>query len=182
MENIDQILLPDMAKKPEKVPKPRKTSQTPLTEVKERLPKTNRNVECAYCNTVKILNPVQYQLLFDIHGSDDKITQEYMCKSCEMTMRGNPIKFWITHGELLHDLCRKLKGSFDTFKQNRNSVELQQTAVAMMHSANVYEPNFQFIIEDGNPVGMAILRFPFVGQITLKVYEQRKNRIIIREV
>ena len=71
MENINTFILPEI-KKPEK---PKKESKK-ILDTKERLTRVNREVTCAYCDELKILNPDHYQLLYDIHGSDEKISAE----------------------------------------------------------------------------------------------------------
>lgn len=175
MEDITTFVLPELAKKPEKQKKPVKT----VLDVKERLPKQNRTIPCAYCGEDKIIAPDTYQLLFDTHGSDEKILEEFMCKSCEMAMKRNPFLFWAEHGAILHELSNKLKTVFSQYNETKNLLALQTDGTNIMHGYGIFETNFDWIVENQAPVGMTIKNFPFIGNITLKVYEQRKNRIII---
>lgn len=177
MENINTFILPEI-KKPEK---PKKESKK-ILDTKERLTRVNREVTCAYCDELKILNPDHYQLLYDIHGSDEKISAEYMCKPCEMKSKGNPVVFWLKHGELLQNVSKDLKDLFDAFN---GSLRTQQDLVVF---DNIIRDNlkvlnissYTILLErDNTAKGVQFKNFPFVGTINLKIYEQRKNRIEI---
>lgn len=175
MENINTFILPEI-KKPEK---PKKEPKK-ILDTKERLTRTNREVTCAYCNDLKILNPDHYQLLYDIHGSDEKIADEYMCKPCEMKSKNNPVEFWITHGELLQNLSKDLKDMFDafngSFKTQQDLTVLQSIVTGKLKESKIVSFNI-LLSRDNLAKGVQIKDFPFVGTINLKIYEQRKNRI-----
>jgi hypothetical protein len=175
MENINTFILPEI-KKPEK---PKKEPKK-ILDVKERLTRTNREVNCAYCSELKILNPDHYQLLYDIHGSDEKIADEYMCKPCDIKAKHNPVEFWLTHGELLQNLSKDIKDMFDayngSFKTQQDMAVLQSILTDKLKSSNI--TSFSILISRDNlGKGIQIKNFPFVGTINLKIYEQRKNRI-----
>ena len=179
MENIDNIILPDFkAKKTRSKKEPKKV----LVE-KETLPRTNRTVVCKFCESDRILNPDQYQSLFDLHGSEEKISQEFCCKPCEMHMKNNPFSFWVIYGEHLQVLSKNLKTTFDLYKSSSKSpadaVALQNMSIAFLKEVKILEPNFEFIVIDHLPVGMKIKNFPFVGTVILNVYENKKQRITI---
>lgn len=162
---------------------PKKSGRKRKTE-NEKLPRTNREITCIYCENIKILNPDQYQDLFDLHKDEEKIKQEFYCKPCEMQMRNNPFKFWTIYGEQYKTLFKNLKTSFELYKNSSHSLEdaasLQKMSINFMKECNIKEPNFEFIIEDRNPVGMIIKSVPFVGDVVLNIYESKNSRISIR--
>jgi hypothetical protein len=177
MENIDTFILPDI-KKPEK---PKKEPKM-VPNARDRLTRSNREVPCAYCSEIKILNPDQYQLLFDTHGSDEKIKDEYMCKPCDMKAKNNPVEFWLRHGEQLHVLAKDLKEVYDLFNA---SFKTQQDLVALNNIVRdklsvLKISNFSILISRDNTArGIQLREFPFVGTINVKIYEDRKTRIEI---
>jgi hypothetical protein len=179
MENIESIILPDFKAKKTR---PKKENKKVLVE-KETLPRTNRTVVCKYCESDRILNPDQYQSLFDLHGSEEKVAEEFCCKPCEMIMKNNPFYFWVNYGDSLHILSKNLKTAFDIYKTSSRSsadaVALQNMTVSFMKEVKISDSNFEFIIVDRIPVGMKIKNFPFVGEIILNVYENKKQRITI---
>jgi len=179
MENTDSIILPDFEAKKTR---PKKEPKKVLVE-KETLPRTNRTVVCKFCESDRILNPDQYQSLFDLHGSEEKVSEEFFCKPCEMSMKNNPFLFWVIYGEPLQILSKNLKTSFDIYKTSSRSredaVALQNMSISFMKEAKILDPNFEFIIIDQIPVGMKIKNFPFVGTVILNVYESRKQRITV---
>lgn len=179
MENIDNIILPDFKAKKTR---PKKEPKKVLVE-KEALPRINRTVVCKFCGCDRILNPDQYQNLFDLHGSEEKVNEEFCCKPCEMNMKNNPFLFWTTYGEQLHVLSKNLKTAFDIYKSSSKSpsdaVAMQNMSVSFLKECKIFDPNFEFIIVDRLPVGLKIKNFPFVGNVVLNVYENRKQRIIV---
>ena len=185
MENTNSIILPDFKAKKTRNKKSasKKESKKVLVE-KEALPRTNRTVFCKYCESERILNPDQYQSLFDLHGSDEKVNEEFCCKPCEMSMKNNPFYFWTIYGEQLHVLSKNLKTAFDIYKTSAKSsadaVAMQNMSVSFLKECKIFDPNFEFIIVDRLPVGLKIKNFPFVGTVVLNVYENRKQRIIIQ--
>lgn len=179
MENIESIILPDFKAKQTR---PKKENKKVLVE-KETLPRTNRTVVCKFCESDRILNPDQYQSLFDLHGSEERVAAEFCCKPCEMNMKNNPFYFWVTYGEPLHILSKNLKTAFDIYKSSAktpvDAVALQNMSVSFLKEAKISESNFEFVIINRLPVGMKIKNFPFVGEVILNVYENRKQRITI---
>jgi hypothetical protein len=179
MENIENIMLPDFkAEKPRSKKQPKKI----LVE-KESLPRLNRTVLCKFCQNDRILNPDQFQNLFDLHGSEEKVNEEFFCKPCDMNMKHNPFLFWAMHGELLHVLSKNIKTVFDIYKTSSRSpadaLALQNMSVSFLKECKISDLNYEFIIMDQIPVGLKIKNFPFVGNIVLNVYENKKQRIII---
>lgn len=175
MENIESIILPDLSKKPKTEKPPKKV----LVE-KEVVSRINRNVTCGYCEIEKILNPDQYQLLLDTHGTED----EFMCKSCEVAMKRTPLEFWTIHGPQFKIMCKHLKNTFDSYKASAaqgqpDALKLQADSAAIMLANKIVDPNYEFVIENQIPVAMRIKNFPCVGSVVLRVYEQGKNRIVI---
>ena len=85
MENIKSIILPDFKAKKTRS----KKEPTKILIEKESLSRTNRTLICKYCESDRILNPDQYQSLFDLHGSEEKVNEEFQCKPCEMNMKNN---------------------------------------------------------------------------------------------
>lgn len=194
MENIQEIEMPDFSsKKPKASSKevPEKTSNVKkkvLTEERERLPRTNRTVECAYCSAPKILNPDQYQSYFDYWGSEEKIAKEFMCKDCEILMRTNPIKFWYRHGEILQELARHIKVAFELFnKSSKGNQEFNSMrSMVLFHTkeSGIEESNVEFVARQLNNNlpefhTLKLHKIPHVGSITIKPYENTKNRIEI---
>lgn len=180
MENIDNIILPDFKAKKTRIKKePKKV----LVE-KESLPRVNRTVICKYCSNERILNPDQYQNLFDSYGSEEKVNEEFFCKPCDMNMKNNPFLFWSIHGEQLQILSKNLKTAFDVYKSSSknpsDAVAMQNMSVSFLKECKIFDPNFEFIIIDRLPVGIKIKNFPFVGTVILNVYENRNQRIIIQ--
>lgn len=178
MENIKSIILPDFKAKKTRS----KKEPTKILVEKESLPRTNRTLVCKFCESDRILNPDQYQSLFDLHGSEEKVNEEFQCKPCEMSMKNNPFFFWAMYGEHLHILSKNLKTAFDIYKTSSKSstdaVAMQNMSTSFLKECKILDPNFEFIIIDKLPVGMKIKNFPFVGNIILNVYENKKQRII----
>lgn len=187
MENIESFVLPDItASKTTKASKApvKKSSAKVLMVEKEVLSRVNRMVTCNYCDVDKTLNPDQYQQLFDIAGSEETLKVEFMCKPCEMEMKRNPIRFWTLFGEPLQVLSKHLKNAFEIFRNsahtNRDVVNMQTQCMVHLKECKIIEPNFEFVIQDRQPVAMRIKNIPYVGSLILKVYEQqRRNRINI---
>lgn len=180
MENIDSILLPDLSDK-KKTPPKKETKK--IANARDRLPRLNREVKCAYCETIKILNPDQYQLLFDIHGSEDNISSSFMCKPCEMESRNNPIKFWSIHGDFWGPFSREAKEIMDAFNSSHKTQQdltvLQQIIASKLQTLYVTS-NFLILLDrDHTARGIRIENFPFIGNIDLKVYEHKKNKVSI---
>lgn len=177
MEDINKINLPVLKKKPGRKPTTNKIE-------KELLPRINRDLFCIYCESEKTLNPDQYQALFDLYGSDEKIKDEFFCKPCEMQMKKNPFRFWTIYGDGYKNLIKNLKTTFDIYRTSARSMEdagaLQSMSVNFLKECNIREPNFEFIIKDAVPMGMCVKNVPFVGDILLNVYEPKPNRIIIK--
>ena len=177
MENVESIILPDFDAKPKRQ---KKASKTVLVE-KESLPRVNRTVVCNYCDTGKVLNPEQYQILFNMHENEEKLQAEFMCKACEMAAKRNPVEFWTVHGEQLHDLSKNLKTAFDLYKnsarQPQDAVAMQTMSINFLKDCHIFEPNFEFVTENRVPVALKIKSIPYVGTVVLKVYESRKYRI-----
>lgn len=185
MENIESFILPDItAPKTTKASKgPAKKAPAKVLVEKEVLSRVNRTVVCNYCDADKILNPDQYQQLFDIHGNEESLKAEFMCKPCEMEMKRNPIRFWTLFGEPLQVLSKHLKNAFESFRNsahtNQDVVNMQTQCMVHLKECRIIEPNFEFVIQDRQPVAMRIKNIPYVGSLILKVYEQRRNRINI---
>lgn len=180
MENILSIVLPDFGKE-KKTAKPKKPP-TVVTVEKSILSKINRTVTCKYCENQRILNPDQYQSLFEEHGSEEVLNEEFMCKPCYMNMKRNPIKFWTIFGESYQTLSKNLKYVFEAFKSspqnNADVVTLQAESARVLKECGIID-NYEFVIHDKLPVAITIKSAPFVGIISLRVYEQKKNRIYI---
>lgn len=181
MQDINSIILPEISSSKTK---PKKSNTTVLVE-KESLSKTNHIIVCNYCGSDKILNPVQYQNLFDTHESEEKLKEQFMCKPCEMNMRKNPFEFYTIHGEQFETLSKNLRNVFDAYRNStrnpNDGVVLQDTAVSILRECKIIEPNFEFIIDNRVPVAMKIKNVPFVGTVILRVYEPRKSRIYVTE-
>jgi len=179
MENIDQIVLPDFGKKEKKEKEPKKV----LVE-KTQLSKINRKIDCNFCQTEKILNPAQYQTLFNLHDTEEKLKAEFMCKSCEMEMKRNPILFWAIHGNCFEILAKQVKTVFDDYRSSARStqdlVNLQTDTMQLMLDSKIKDSSVEFLLTNNLPTGLAIRNVPFVGTVTLNVYETKTNRIIIQ--
>lgn len=193
MENITELELPDFTKIAESkktANKPTKATKATKTIVAERdrLPRTNRTVVCAYCGADKILNPDQYQAYYDYWGTEEKINREFMCKDCEVDMKANPIRFWYKHGEILQTLSRHIKVSFDIFnkssKGNQEFNSMRSMVLFYTKEAMVDDANVEFVarqMQNNLPEfhTLKLHKIPHVGTITLKPYENTKNRIEI---
>lgn len=98
-------------------------------------------------------------------------------------MKRNPIKFWTLFGEPLQILSKHLKTAFDAYRASSRTtqdvVNMQTQCMVHLKECKIIEPNFEFVVQDGLPVAMAIKNIPYVGTVVLRVNEQRKNRIHI---
>jgi len=178
MENIEKIVIPSIPKKEKN-----ESKKTVLVE-KESLPRKNRTITCRYCQVDKILNPNQYQTLFDACGSDEqRVTEEFMCKACEMSMKRNPFLFWSNYGDAFSGIIKDVKSIFDTFRNSRrevsDAVNLQNSSVSVLQGYKIPDSNFEFIVVEGLPSGIRIRNVPFVGSISLNVYKTGKEKIEI---
>jgi hypothetical protein len=182
----ESIILPKNLGNPK--PEKKKTTKESKNVVveKQSLPRTNRTLGCIYCQTEKILNPDQYQKLFDIYETEEKIKEEFFCKPCEMQMKRNPFLFWAKHGELLHELAKSLKSTFDGFSNSTKSVNdasvLQRTCSEILTEYKISPDNVAFISNPSTnvPEALIIKNMPFTGEVIIKVYEPKNNRISIR--
>lgn len=180
MEELNKIILPEFSKKTQEEKK------KPLKKIpnsRERLGKTNREVKCSYCQTLKILNPSQYQSLFDFYGSEEKVEENYMCKPCDMDAKENPIKFWSLHGDFWNPLLKDLKDLFDAFNESNKSrndfVTLQQIVAKKLLSVHIASEFTLLLERDNTARGIQLKKFPFIGTLNLKIYEQKEKRIQI---
>lgn len=179
MENLDSIILPDLTPKKRQKKEPEKI----LVE-KQKLSRINRTITCKYCEEEKILNPDQYQALFDLHDSEEKIAEEFFCKSCDVKIRKNPFEFWARKGESLHELSKNLKSVFESFRVSQKTQNdvfvLQNSCAGILSQCKITPENVEFIIDDGNPTSLKIKNFPFIGEVVIHVYEPKPSRILFR--
>jgi hypothetical protein len=166
----------------------KKNTKPILTEERERLPRSNRTIVCPYCGNDKTLNPDQYQAYYDFLGSEEKIEREFICKDCEMESKRNPIKFWYKHGELLQDMARHTKIAFDLFnKSSKGNEEFNSMrSMVLFHTkeAQFDDSDVEFVarqLNNGFPEfhTLKLHKIPHVGTISIKPYEDKKNRIEI---
>lgn len=184
----ESILLPENLDKPAKKKTANKASKEPKIIVveKQSLPRVNRTLGCIYCQTEKILNPDQYQKLFDVYESDEKIKEEFYCKPCEMHMKKNPYLFWAKNGEIFHDLAKNLRTVFDQFASSQRSPNdasvLQRSCSEILTRNKISFDNVAFISNATTniPESLVIKNLPFVGEVIVKVYESKNNRISIQ--
>lgn len=182
MENTNEFIVPETITKPRK--KKEKIEPKQILEERPRLTRTNRTIPCAYCSTEKILNPDQYQSMFDYWGNEEKIAREFMCKDCEVSMKENPIKFWAKHGELLPTLTRKVRAAFEVFNSSargNNEIVTLQNMINSFLGEVFIDPR---LAEYGTePAARGFLvktlklkTLPFIGNITIQPYESSNNR------
>lgn len=183
MENITDFVLP-VLDKPEKQKKQKKQPKQILEE-RPRLPRTNRTIKCAFCSSEKILNPDQYQGLFDYWGNEEKIEREFMCKDCDVAQKENPILFGAKHGELFINLTKKIRAAFEVFnsstRTNEHIVALQNMVNSFLSEVKIDTRSAEYGTEPA-PNGFIVKtlklnNMPFIGTITLHPYEQPINRI-----
>lgn len=193
MENKTEIELPDFSKvtltpTPAKKAASKKAATKTIVEERERLPRTNRHINCSYCSTEKVLNPDQYQSYYDFYGSEDKIEREFMCKECEMESKKNPIKFWYKHGDLLQEMSRHIRIAFDLFnrssKGNNEFNAMRNMVLYHTKEALIEDTGVEFVarqLPNNLPEfhSLKIHKIPHVGTLTIKPYEDKKNRIEI---
>jgi hypothetical protein len=159
-----------------------------IDENRPRLTRINRTVKCIHCEEEKILNPDQYQSYFDFWGTEDKITRNFFCKSCDVAMQENPFAFWYPKSELTKKLLRNLKTAFESFRvsarSNEDEIAMTEMIVHFLKEAKIHvTPNLlshshlEFIIKDNVVVGLKIKNIPFVGSLTLLPYESEKIKI-----
>jgi len=180
MEDINSIILPDFNKKPEEEKK------KPLKKVpnaRERLTRTNREVCCAYCGNSRILNPDQYQTLFDTYKSEEGVNANFMCKPCDMDSQENPIKFWTIHGNFWNPVMKEIKEMFEAFnssnKTQQDFITLQRIIATPLKKVHI-EGNYTILLSRDNFArGIQFKNFPFIGTLNIKVYEQKEKRIEI---
>ena len=172
---------------PHKQKKVRKINITKeIIDERPRLPRTNRTIKCAYCGTEKILNPDQYQALYDYWGSEDKISREFMCKDCEMDAKHNPFKFWAKYGEAFQTLSRKIRAAFEVFnsslKNNEDIIALQNMINSFLNENYIDIKNVEYGTEPApnNKFTVKTLKLktiPFIGTLTIQPYETTNNRL-----
>ena len=191
MEDKTNINLPDFTEKPNTKKRTSVTKKanvkTTVSVEKEILTRTNRDVICNYCNCSKILNPDQYQALYDIYNSEDALNKNFICKECEMDMKRNPMRFGVLHGEPLQELSRHIKAAFDIFnRSNKNdqSFNIMQSSVLFhMKERVIAEDNVEFVARQSQTGpefhSIKIHNIPFIGTVTIKPYENIKNRVTI---
>ena len=177
MNKTTELVIPDFSKKEEK-PKKGRPPSPPKTVEKEVLPRTNREVKCAYCEATKILNPDQYQKRFDYFGSDDAVARHFQCQDCETAENTNPFRFWFTHSPIVNNMALRLKPVFETYVMEPNPQRLQDDTHTIMIENGIRPPNYAFVIENGLPEGLTI-NFPFVGVVTIRPKEFRMEKKIV---
>lgn len=173
MSKTTELILPDFGKKEEIVKEDkRKGPRPPKVIEKEVLPRSNRNVECAFCGTSKTLNPDQYQKRFDYFGSDDGVEQNFQCQDCETSENNNPFRFWFSHNPIVNNMALRLRPIFETYTIDRNALKLQDETSVVLNECGIRPPNYTFLIENGLPAGLTI-NFPFIGNVLIKPKEYR---------
>ena len=177
MENKTTFEVPDFSKEKAKKPGPK---QKTTTVEKPLLPSINREVKCAFCEDIKILNPVQYQKRFDYFGSEEAIARHFQCQECETSEKTNPFLFGLKHNDIVNNLANNIKPIFERYinsgKQQTDVMALQQETDQVLSNAKVFPPNFEFIIA-GVPDGLKI-NFPFVVKVIIKPLEYSKVKKI----
>ncbi len=166
MENTTEIKLPDFKKE-----KPKKT---PKVVEKEILPRSNREVKCAYCSAAKTLNPDQYQKRYDYFGSEEAVERHFQCQECETAENTNPIRFAFEHSTLVNTLAIRLKPIFETFtfspKSGNDVLRLQNETTQLLNEYAITPKNFEFQVENKLPEALKI-NFPFVGDVVIRPKE-----------
>lgn len=172
MENKDKLEMPE---------------DFTLEKSSKKLSRVNRTIPCSTCDTPKILNPNQYQSRYDYWGSEEKLKKHFICKECDMEMKTNPIKFWYKRGEILQELCKHVKIAFDLFNNSQkaqNDLTAMQNMV-LFHTNQMFleTTNVEFVarMNDNLPEfhALKLHKIPNVGTITLKVYENKTDRIFV---
>lgn len=171
MEDTTEFKLP-VFEKPKKGPKKIE---------KELLPRINREVPCAYCETIKTLNPDQYQKRFDYFGSADAIGRHFKCQECETKEQTNPFLFWLTHSEVFYNVVRELRPVFQDILDNKIDIP---TFISrnneILNRNKIFAPNFDLQVENGRPVGFKI-NFPMIGNLLIYPLEHWKEKKIVFE-
>ena len=184
MENITSLIPPQYTTFTE-VPLKKEKKTTVKTQNipadKTVLSKVNRTLVCKFCGSDKILNPKQYQELFDQYESEERLAEEFMCKPCEMAMRRNPFRFWTIYGDSYQILSKNLRAIFDVFRGSQrtqeDAVRMQTATENLMREHSISNTLYEYVIRESVPVGMAIKDIPYVGTVVLWVYEPKKQRI-----
>lgn len=180
MENIQDIIIPGFPIQVEEEVKEKKKVKK-ILDVRERLPRTNREIKCIFCEQEKILNPDQYQAYYDYWGSEEKVEKEFFCKPCDVLMKENPIKFWFLKDSRILKLMKNLRTAFDLYRISsrgpNDAVTLQTMSVGFLKECNISDNNFEFIIQNQLPVAMKIKNIPFVGDLQLNVYANNITQI-----
>lgn len=184
MENTTEFVLPVLGK-PEKPKKQPKKQPKQILEERARLPRTNRTIKCAFCASEKILNPDQYQALFDYWGNEEKIEREFMCKECEVSQKENPILFWAQHGELFINLTKKIRAAFEIYnasiRTNEHIIVLQNMVNSFLIECTIDTRLAEYGTEPAaNGFTVKTLKLnnmPFIGTVTLHPYDQPSNRV-----
>jgi hypothetical protein len=175
MEKTTKFELPDFSEKKKRGPKPSKVIE------KHLLASVNREVKCAYCGEIKILNPNQYQKRFDFFGSEDAIPKYFKCQPCETLENTNPIRFWFIHGSIVNEVANNLKTVFEDFIEGRINVnDLQIRNADILDANNISKENRELLVENGKPEGFKF-NFPFVGTVEIHPMDfriEKKIRII----
>lgn len=155
---------------------------------KERLPRTNRLLQCNYCNSNRILNPDQYQSYFDYWLDEEKIQRNFICKPCEMSMQENQFRFYLFHSELTRKLIKEIKAIFEKYRKSRKTnTDVNNMSYALMVTAGNnklfvgdFNSNCEYIIDPAQRliVGLKVKNFPFVGAVEIRPYEKPQISIL----
>lgn len=183
MEDIKNFDIPefiDLTEDKGKTKKVPKKETKLILEERGRLPKINRTLRDIYSGEEKIVNPDQYQALYDYWGSHEKIEKNFISKETEMQMRENPIRFWLLHGQLLQNLAIQLKAIYEDFFRLNDPGYFVRESKRLFTENNIALYDFEPLNTQNKTLnGVIIKNIPFVGNILIKPYENRQNRITL---
>jgi len=141
----------------------------------ENLPKVNRTIPCAYCETDKILNPHQYEKRIAYFGNHDAVLRHFKCQECETSENENPFSFNLRHSQIAFQLANELKSCFERFNVSGNALVIQSEVASILSKNGISAKNHSFVMKDNKAQSLKI-NFPFIGDVLISPLEFRKDK------
>jgi len=184
MEPTTEFVIPTITPKPELLLETggdNTPSKSKKTKDKDKLARINRQVRCIHCDSIRILNPDQYEAYFAYWGNEDKINRNFVCQPCDSAKKENPFKFWLKYSEQTKKLLKTLRATFELYKSSTRGAAEQTALYTMINNAlgeyrlyngTDFPINCQLINSNMLPIGITIYTFPFVDKtVELRPYE-----------
>lgn len=134
----------------------------------------NRNLVCGDCGETKWLSQKQFRERVGKEGTPTKAKRRFRCAKCRSLEKKNPFAYQIKYGKPIKKLRSSVRKAVYKFYETGDLVWLK-TQISEIFTKNDIDPNSITYHYTGNRIdGFTINGVPFVGNIYVSLYTQRK--------